>query len=167
MASINTVRIGTTDYAIVPTISIFNTGTADGVIYGINETTISGTQLLKSTSLNTSGSITASTLTASTITATSDRRLKENIRAASKEDLIKGFDSLNLHYFNFISDKNKTTQVGLIAQELREELPEILKNCFIHLDEKTGYFGISESKLVYLCIEKIHQLEEEIKQLKK
>ena len=159
MASINTIRVGTTNYAIVPSISQTSQTSASAVVSSVAATS-SGI-----TVYYTSKELTLNSINAAYITATSDARLKENIVNADLSDLCNSFDDIQLHYFNFKDDKTKQTNVGVIAQELQEILPEKIADSIV-IKKDDGYYSVAESKLVYLCIAKIKQLEEEINKLK-
>ena len=70
-------------------------------------------------------------------------------------------------------DKDDTKQVGLIAQEVQEVLPEIVSIAPIDNDGKGGsisgedYLTIDYSKVVPLLVECIKELKSEIEELKK
>ena len=102
----------------------------------------------------------------------SDRRLKENFTDSSITNYTKLIEDIPLVDYNYIG--NDTPQLGIIAQDLEEILPERYKKEFIgkhKLREKNGdnteYLSIVESKLIYLCIGAIKELASEIKELKK
>ena len=88
--------------------------------------------------------------------ATSDRRLKENIKEYHCEKSI-----LDLPIVEFDFKDSKEHHIGCIAQDLQKICPEI-----VHENED-GYLSIEENKLVYLLMEEVKQLKEEIKKLKK
>ena len=101
----------------------------------------------------------------------SDRRLKENFTDSTIENYTKLIEDIPLVDYNYIG--NDIPQLGVIAQDLEEILPERYKKEFIgkhRLREKDGdnteYLSIVESKLVYLCIGAIKELSQEIKELK-
>ena len=95
------------------------------------------------------------TVKATSYYATSDVRLKQNFKQLiTKQSIL----DLPIYIFDFI-DGNKN-QVGCIAQDLQKICPEIVTT-----DEK-GYLSIQESKIVYLLIDEVKKLKEEIKQLK-
>jgi len=77
-------------------------------------------------------------ITAPSFNATSDRRLKENIKD-TELDYNYLLDNLHIVDFNFLNDENKNTNVGLIAQELREVLPEKYKDAIVVKNPITGY----------------------------
>lgn len=119
--------------------------------------------------INTRGNINASTIYATSVYASSDRRLKENIKKSYMDylNLIKKF---NLVTYNWISDTEKITQHGLIAQELQEVLPNELKGLVVTDDH--NYLAINDAKLVYVVLGALQQqiqinqeLENRIKKL--
>ena len=87
---------------------------------------------------------------------TSDKRLKENERPYKSD---KSILDLPIYKYDYINGSKN--QIGCMAQDLKEICPEIVEK-----DEK-GYLHIQESKIVYLLIEEIKKLKEEIKNLKK
>lgn len=87
---------------------------------------------------------------------TSDKRLKENERPYKFN---KSILDLPIYKYDYINGSKN--QIGCMAQDLKEICPEIVEE-----DEK-GYLHIQESKIVYLLIEEIKKLKEEIKNLKK
>lgn len=106
---------------------------------------------------------------ATSVYASSDRRLKENIKKSYMDylNLIKKF---NLVTYNWISDTEKITQHGLIAQELQEVLPNELKGLVVTDDH--NYLAINDAKLVYVVLGALQQqiqinqeLENRIKKL--
>ena len=86
---------------------------------------------------------------------TSDKRLKENERPYKSN---KSILDLPIYKYDYINGSKN--QIGCMAQDLKEICPEIVEE-----DEK-GYLHIQESKIVYLLIEEIKKLKEEIKNLK-
>lgn len=103
---------------------------------------------------------------ATNIYAASDRRLKENIKDAT----INSLDIINkikIKEYNFIADETKQKNVGVIAQELKEALPEDLVNFYIQGKETdTDHLSVNDSKLVYLLIDAIQKQQKEIVDLK-
>ena len=94
-------------------------------------------------------------ITAQTFNATSDRRLKENIKTFEPHKSILDLDVVE---FEFKDTKQHT--IGCIAQELQEICPEI-----VH-ENSEGYLTIEENKIVYLLLDEVKKLKEEIKELK-
>ena len=108
-----------------------------------------------STSSSTSTSPTFDTVTASTFTGGSDRRIKENIKEYKCK---KSILDLPIVEFDFI-DTHKHS-IGCIAQDLQEICPEIVhENC-------NGYLTIEETKIVYLLLDEVKKLKEELKEIK-
>ena len=108
----------------------------------------------------------------------SDKRLK-NIEGKIQNPLDK-IQKLNGVYYtqgkvaeSLGYEKNETKQVGLIAQEVQEVLPEIVSIAPIDKDGKGGsitgenYLTIDYSKVVPLLVECIKELKSEIEELKK
>lgn len=93
-------------------------------------------------------------VTAQSFNADSDVRLKENFRPFIHNDI---FD-LPLYKFDYINgEKNK---IGCIAQDLQKICPEI-----VH-ENNDGYLTIEESKIVYLLLDKMKEMQKEINELK-
>jgi hypothetical protein len=108
----------------------------------------------------------------------SDKRLK-NIQGKIQNPLDK-IQKLNGVYYtqgevaeSLGYQKDDTKQVGLIAQEVQEVLPEIVSIAPIDKDENGGsisgenYLTIDYSKVVPLLVECIKELKQEIEELKK
>ena len=96
----------------------------------------------------------------------SDRRLKENIKDLDLNclDLVT---NISLREFSWKSDKEHTPTLGVIAQELKQVLPEKYTHEFIGGKEHTNeYLSINESKLVYILIGAVQEQQKEIEQLK-
>lgn len=164
MALINKIKLDNTVYTISVPIA-YSAAATGKVITGLSPKS-DGTVTCLISNAPTVTSLTASgQIEAGNFYATSDERLKENIEKVDADKLVETFDHLQVREFNFKKDLSKTPQVGLIAQELEKVVPENLRNCFVHKNKDTGFLSINENKLVYLCIEKIKELEERIKQL--
>lgn len=165
MANITEVKLGDGVYKLSVQISSSHTKTtATQVVYSISNGD-NGLTYYSTRDLSLSSLTCSSEVQAPGFYATSDVRLKENIEDSNSKELIQTFDELSSKYFSFKNDEQHKKQVGLIAQDLEEIIPEDLKDCFIKKGED-GYLSINENKLVYLCIEKIKQLELEIQTLK-
>jgi len=92
---------------------------------------------------------------------TSDKRLKDNIKpiqnAAEKINKIGGYE------FDW-NDKQELYEghdVGVIAQEIEEVLPEVVET------REDGYKAVDYKKIVPLLIEGIKDLQKQIDELKK
>lgn len=96
-------------------------------------------------------------VSAATFVAKSDKRLKENI---TKYECEKSILDLPVYEYNFISDENKKIHIGCLAQDLQEICPEIVQ------EGSDGYLSINESKIVYLLLEEVKKLREEVDELK-
>lgn len=113
-----------------------------------------GDQLRFNTS---SGNIeTYGTVNAASFNATSDKRLKENIIDYKPE---KSILDLPIKKFDFIDGLKN--QIGCIAQDLKEICPEIVN------ENEKGYLSIQESKLVYLLLDEVKKLKNEVEELKR
>lgn len=96
------------------------------------------------------------TITAASFNAKSDRRLKENIIDYKPE---KSILDLPIKKFDFIDGPKN--QIGCIAQDLKEICPEIVN------ENEKGYLSIQESKLVYLLLDEVKKLKNEVEELKR
>jgi len=98
----------------------------------------------------------------------SDRELKDNIQPI--ENPLEKMDKIGGYTFDW-NDKQDTYKghdIGVVAQEIQEVLPEIVAT------RANGYLGVKYEKIVPLLIEsikentkKIKELEEEINQINK
>ena len=94
-------------------------------------------------------------ITAQSFNATSDARLKENFQYLIPQ---KSILDLPIYKFDFINGSKN--QIGCKAQDLQEICPEIVN------EDNNGYLSIQESKIVYLLIDEIKQLKNEVNKLK-
>jgi hypothetical protein len=144
-------NIGSEEYPIniSPQTTIGNKGIIGGTWYGsltlTDETT--GDSLV---SINTSG------IKAPSFNATSDARLKENFQPLTLE---KSILDLPTYKFDFINGAKN--QIGCKAQDLQEICPEIVS------EGDDGMLSIQESKIVYLLLDEIKKLREEVDELKR
>ena len=94
------------------------------------------------------------------VTAFSDARLKENVEtidnALDKVCAMRGVT------FNRIDNENGGRQMGVIAQEVQEIVPEVVKVN----DDEDNTLSVSYGNLVGVLIESIKELKEEINELK-
>lgn len=95
-------------------------------------------------------------MTADTFTATSDARLKKNIVDYTPANSIL---ALPVKEFDYINSNLHT--IGCLAQDLQKICPEIVTE-----DPNTGYLAIQESKIVYLLLEEVKKLKEEVSELR-
>ena len=91
------------------------------------------------------------------ICISSDLRLKDNVIRI--DDSLSKVEKLRGVSYELKSDPG-TTHLGLIAQEVNEVLPEVVK-----LDDNSKYYGISYQSLVPVLIEAIKELSDRVKKL--
>ena len=89
----------------------------------------------------------------------SDRRLKENIENISQIDKDKLLQLVPKTY-NFIKDEQKLKRYGLIAQEVEELFPEIVKTDTIHDIKSLNYM-----ELLPLLLDKVKELDTTVNEL--
>ena len=92
---------------------------------------------------------------AKTLPSPSDKRLKENIHTIT--DPISKVCSLRGVSYDLIKDKKK--QIGVIAQEIEQVIPEVVA------DTPDGYKGVHYGNLVGLLIEAIKDQQKQIDDL--
>jgi hypothetical protein len=94
-------------------------------------------------------------------TAVSDSRLKENVEplSAGLSEVLQ----LNPVTYNFKSDETKANQVGLIAQEVLEVIPEVVG---VPIDETNGSYGINYAGLTPVLVKAIQEQQAMIEELK-
>jgi hypothetical protein len=93
------------------------------------------------------------------ITAYSDRRAKENI--VTIDDALNKVAALRGVYYNRTDDENKKRNVGVIAQELMEILPEAVSYA-----NNIDQYSVAYGNVVGLLIEAIKELKKEVDELK-
>lgn len=86
----------------------------------------------------------------------SDARLKDNLTFYTPD---KSVLDLPVYKYDFI--EGPKNQIGCLAQDLKNICPEIVTE-----DEK-GYLHIIESKLVYLLLDEVKKLKQEVEDLKR
>ena len=94
--------------------------------------------------------------------ASSDKRLKNNIQPI--ENPIQKINSIGGYSFDWNEEKQdiyKGTDIGVIAQEIEEVLPELVQT------RENGYKAVKYDKLVSLLIEGIKDLSKEVDELKR
>jgi hypothetical protein len=100
----------------------------------------------------------------------SDKRLKKNI--VPIENALASMDKLRGVRFDWTDEYiqqhggeddyfNRRHDVGVIAQELREVLPELVA------ERPDGYLAVKYDRIVALLIQSVKELKEEINELKK
>lgn len=126
--------------------SVFDSGTMITLSTNNRETMIAGSKIYSKT----------------TISVSSDRRLKENIKEVSADDMTKFINGLDIKSFNYIG--NDEPCIGVIAQEVTEADPELAKY-FVRQDEK-GYYSVKAADLVFPLIAAVQKLAAEVEELK-
>lgn len=94
-------------------------------------------------------------IVASAFTQASDIRLKTNIVNYSSHNSIL---SLPIYEFDYINSNMHT--IGCTAQDLQQICPEIVSA------EPNGYLTIQESKIVYLLLDEMKKMRQELDELK-
>lgn len=138
------------------TLSVTGTSTLTG------NTSLGGTLAVTGTSDFTDDVVVQQNLTVNgNLTNTSDQRFKENI-VPIKNSLEKVL-SLNGVYYYWIDKQKKgdSRQIGLIAQNMQEIAPELVKT-----DDK-GFLSVNYSQSVAILIEAIKEQQEMINNLQK
>ena len=93
------------------------------------------------------------------VVAYSDRRAKENI--VTVDNALDKVSELRGVYYNKKDSDEKKREVGVIAQEVKEVLPEV-----VTYDKENDQYGVDYGKINGLLIEAIKDLKKEIEELK-
>ena len=91
--------------------------------------------------------------------ALSDRRAKENILTV--DNALDKVSELRGVYYNKKDSDEKKREVGVIAQEVKEVLPEV-----VTYDKENDQYGVDYGKINGLLIEAIKDLKKEVEELK-
>ena len=110
-------------------------------------------------SCNGNGSF-SGTVNAADFNATSDRKVKENIVPLNASISLNKIKNINGVSFNFIDDENKTNKLGVIAQDIESEFPELVNTS----DDKKS---VNYNGFVAPFIKCIKELSSQIDELKK
>ena len=109
---------------------------------------------INSSGINVVGVITATTVNATNFNSTSDQKLKTNIQTVENAlDITE-----KLRGVSFDWKENETKSYGVIAQELEEILPELVKNGEVKSVNYNGLIGV--------LIEAIKELKKEVEKFK-
>jgi hypothetical protein len=103
-------------------------------------------------------------LSVTSLVETSDVRSKENIQETFSNDSLEKILNVNVKTYNYIKDSEKTHRIGVIAQEIKEIIPEsvvVSKN-----EDFEDFHQVQYTALVPHLINCIKALSEEIKELK-
>jgi len=95
----------------------------------------------------------------SNITAYSDRRVKENIIPI--DNALEKVNGLQGVYYNRIDDEDKTKEIGFIAQEVNEVVPELVTYA-----EDIDQYGVKYGNTTALLVEAVKELTQQVKDLK-
>jgi len=99
-----------------------------------------------------------------TVTATgdviaySDARVKENVHTI--ENALDKTLKLRGVTYNRTDVEDKSTKIGVIAQEIMEVLPEVVS------EDETGMYGVSYGNLTAVLIEAIKEQQKQIEELR-
>ncbi len=96
------------------------------------------------------------------ISVSSDKRLKEAVKAANVEKLAEMVNKIKVVNYKYID--NDAEHVGVIAQDLLKTAPEA--SLFVSKDDK-GFYAVSMTELVFPLIAAVQVLSERVKQLEK
>jgi hypothetical protein len=91
---------------------------------------------------------------------TSDARLKKNIHALSYG--LAQVLQLNPVSYNWIDTRDRADKIGLIAQEVKNVLPEVVSN-----DAGNNYMGVNYAEIVPVLINAVKELKNRVEILKK
>ena len=99
-------------------------------------------------------------ITAYSTTVGSDRRLKENIKKINYglKDILK----LNSVQFNWREKRKGKHDIGFIAQEVQEIIPEIVNEIPDLENEDNKFLGVEYSKVVPVLVEAIKEQQGQI-----
>ena len=109
--------------------------------------------------------LTKTSLLVEELVETSDRRVKENFKPANLEESYNKIMELNLVDYNFINDEEKKTHRGLIAQELKEIIPNA-----VHIEERDeiqDFHSVSTKELVGFMIGTLQHMNTKYNDLEK
>lgn len=89
--------------------------------------------------------------------ATSDvRKKKDLVTYHCEQDIC----SLPLYRFKYLNDASEQEHIGCIAQDLQQICPDLI------LTDDQGYLAVKENKLVYVLLDKMKTMQNEINMLK-
>ena len=103
-------------------------------------------------------------LSVTSLVETSDIRSKENIQETLSSDSLEKILNVNVKTYNYIKDNEKRHHIGVIAQEIKEIIPESV--VISKSDDFEDFHQVQYTALVPHLINCIKELNEEIKALK-
>jgi hypothetical protein len=153
------------------TFATVNTGQGANELYDMNQNVLTSTNVqFAGGGFGTAGAA-GEVRATSNITAyySSDRRLKENIKKIS--NALKKLESINGVSFDWTDEHIESRggedgyfvnkhEVGVIAQEIKEVLPEVVR------ERDDGYLGVKYEGIIPLLIEAIKELKQEVEELR-
>ena len=89
---------------------------------------------------------------ATSFQATSDSRLKDNIEPVKYRYALNALNSINTYSYNLKNDSIEGKRYGVIAQEVQEVLPEVVKQ------GNEEYYSVDYSGLTAICVAAINEL---------
>lgn len=98
-----------------------------------------------------------------TISVSSDERLKENIAPVDAQACIDFINAIDVKTFNYKG--NETPCVGVIAQQLEKQSPELAKR--LVTKDENGMLGVKTSDLVFPLIVAVQALSARVAELEK
>lgn len=101
--------------------------------------------------------VAASWVYATNFRVSSDRRLKTDIKKAEYS-----LPEVELKTFRFKADERKAKHIGFIAQDIQEQVPDIVNE-----DETTKRLTIDESALLAIAVDEINKLKKRVEELEK
>lgn len=99
------------------------------------------------------------TFTAKHIHVMSDERLKSNI-SLSEVDALSALDRVGIFQYQMSDDPDSRQQIGVIAQNLRAELPDT-----VELDPATGLLSVKLDKLVTYALRGVQEAAKALRDL--
>jgi hypothetical protein len=93
------------------------------------------------------------------ITAYSDRRVKENI--VQIDNALEKVNKLEGVYYNRIDDESRTKEIGFIAQDVNEVVPELVTYA-----EDVDQYGVKYQNATALLVEAVKELTQQVNDLK-
>lgn len=106
---------------------------------------------INATTINATTIIATSEVSSPTFNSTSDRRLKTNIQPWTATHSIL---DLPVYSFDYIADNSH--HIGCLAQDLQSICPELVN------EDTDGYLHIEESKLIYLLMQEVRELKQQV-----
>jgi hypothetical protein len=104
-------------------------------------------------------------LTCTSFVETSDRRVKENIQDTLSLESLNKILNIKVKSYNFIKDTEKINHTGVIAQELKEILPEaVVVSKHADFDD---FHSVHYTELIPHLVNCIKELYSELQELKK